>query len=289
MEHSILVVNDLPGVGKVAGSINVPVLSAGQLDVSILPTLLLSTFASGKGQVVRHYLEDDFQAMLDHWDELEIAFSTILTGYFANSQQIIAVKNYYEQQIHQPKLMVDPTMGDLGRYYKGFDQSIADTMLELIQHAEVIMPNITEACLLTKTAYRPDLSLAELEVIGQKLLQTGAKNVIISGVSPNPANSDSLDTIGFYLISPDSEAKLILHKRYDHLLYGTGDLAISLTTALYVTGFSLIKALEITGKLMESVIETTLSAKRSKDSGLRFEPMLGELIQIIQSIRKEEL
>lgn len=281
MEHKILVVNDLPGVGKVAGSVNVPVLSAGQLDVSILPTLLLSTFASGKGQVVRHYLDADFQAMLNHWQELDVSFETILTGYFANSQQILAIKHYYEQLEVQPKLMIDPTMGDLGRYYKGFDQSVSDTMLALIQHAELIMPNITEACLLTKSTYRPDLSLEELEEIGKKLLKTGVKNVVITGVSPN---SNSSDQIGFYLLRSDCEPTLILHKRYNHLLYGTGDLAISLTTALYVAGLALKEALVVTGQLMESVIETTLKAKRPKEAGLRFEPMLGELIQIVQSI-----
>lgn len=282
MENNILVVNDLPGVGKVAGSINIPVLSAGQLEVSILPTLLLSTFASGKGQVIRHYLDEDFQAMLDHWQELEVNFSTILTGYFGNSQQILAIKAYVEQQTPASKLIIDPTMGDLGKYYKGFDQNISDTMLELIQYADVIMPNITEACLLTQTPYRPDFSVAELEVIGQKLLETGAKHVIISGVSPS---ADQLESIGFLLIRPDEAAELIVHKRYDQLLYGTGDLAISLLTALYVAGLPIVKALEITGRLMESAIESTLKANRPKEAGLRFEPILAELVQVIQAIQ----
>lgn len=280
MEHKVLVVNDLPGVGKVAGSINIPVLSAGQLEVSILPTLLLSTFASGKGQVVRHFLKKDFQAMLNHWQELNISFSTILTGYFGNSQQIIALKNYYEGLNPKPRLIVDPTMGDLGQYYKGFDQSIADTLLEFIRHAELIMPNITEACLLTKTAYRPDLSLSDLELMGEKLLQTGVKHVIISGVRPNAEN---LNQIGFYLLSADTRPTLILHKRYNQLLYGTGDLAISLTTALYSTGMPLEEVLKITAQLMESVIETTLRDNRTIEAGLKFEPILGDLIKIIQA------
>lgn len=285
MEHKVLVVNDLPGVGKVAGSINIPVLSAGQLDVSILPTLLLSTFASGKGQVVRHFLREDFQAMLNHWQELNITFSTILTGYFGNSQQIVALKNYYEGLNYQPKLIVDPTMGDLGKYYKGFDQSIADTLLELIQYAELIMPNITEACLLTNTAYRPDLSLNEIALMGEKLLQTGVKHVIISGVIPNVENTNQ---IGFYLMSAESQPTLILHKHYNQLLYGTGDLAISLTTALYSTGMPLEEVLKITGQLMESVIEITLRDNRTKEAGLKFEPMLGDLIKIIQACNKEK-
>lgn len=282
MEDNILVVNDLPGVGKVAGNINIPVLSAGQLEVSILPTLLLSTFASGKGQVIRHCLADDFQAILEHWQELEVKFSTILTGYFGNSQQVLAIKAYVEQQTQAIKLIIDPTMGDLGKYYKGFDQSISDTMLELIQYADVIMPNITEACLLTNTPYRPDFSIAELEIIGHKLLETGAKHVIISGVSPSAVQ---LESIGFLLIRPDVVAELIVHNRYDQLLYGTGDLAISLLTVLYVAGVPIVEALEMTGRLMESAIESTLKANRPKEAGLRFEPMLVELMQVIQAIR----
>ena len=48
---------------------------------------------------------------------------------------------------------VDPAMADNGRLYTGFDETNVRRCAALCREADVFVPNITEACLLTGTAY----------------------------------------------------------------------------------------------------------------------------------------
>lgn len=288
MNQKVLVVNDLPGIGKVAGNINLPILAAAQVEAALLPTLLLSSYASGQGQVVRHFLEDDFQAMLGHWAEIEVPFALCLTGYFADSQQIQILQTDYEKRkAENPEtlLVVDPIMGDLGKFYKGFDQEIADQMVKFIGSADVVMPNVTEACLMTGYPYRDDLSFTEIKEIAGELLKTGVQHVVITG-----AHAEVGDEIGFYLLSQNGESDLILHRHYDRRFYGTGDLAGSLVSGYLLKGMSVHDALIRTSRMMEKVLETTIERYQGSydDRRLCFEPLLGELAQEMIALRKGE-
>lgn len=288
MNQRVLVVNDLPGIGKVAGNINLPILAAAQVEASLLPTLLLSSYASSQGQVVRHYLKDDYQAMLAHWNEMDVSFALYLTGYFADSKQIhILQEEYAQRKLKNPKtlLIVDPIMGDLGKFYKGFDQEVADQMVKFIRLADVVMPNITEACLMTGYPYRNNLSLSEIKEIAAQLLKTGVQHVVITG-----AHAEEGDGIGFYLLSADGQSDLILHQHYDRSFYGTGDLAGSLVSGYLLAGLSVHESLIRTSRLMEKVLETTIERYQGSydDRRLCFEPLLVELAQEIMNLRKGE-
>lgn len=289
MSNRVLVVNDLPGAGKVAANINLPVLAAAQLEVTLLPTLLLSTYASGRGQVVRHKLGDDFKAMLLHWEEIEVAFSLYLTGYFADAEQIKTIHDHYAKckKVNQALiLVVDPIMGDLGKFYKGFDQEVADQMMEFISLADVVMPNVTEACLMTGYPYREDLSLDEIYQIAKKLLETGVQHVVITGVHPD--REHPTDEIGFYLLSRTGYSELFLHRHFERRFYGTGDLAGSLVAAYLSTGMSIQTALISTGRMMERVLDLTTERYNGTydDHRLCLEPMLLSIAQELFYLRE---
>lgn len=290
MNNRVLVVNDLPGAGKVAANINLPVLAAAQLEVALLPTLLLSTFASGRGQVVRHQLGDDFKAMLRHWEEIEVDFSLYLTGYFADSEQIKTLHEHYairKKMNTKLLLIVDPIMGDLGQYYKGFDHTVAEQMMNFISLADVVMPNLTEACLMTNYPYREDLSLNEIHQIAERLLETGVHHVVITGAHPD--NPKQKDQIGFYWLSAEGHSQLFLHRHFERRFYGTGDLAGSLVTAYLATGMSIETTLVNTSRMMEKVLDLTIERYNGSydDQRLCLEPMLLTIAQEMLALRKE--
>ena len=50
-------------------------------------------------------------------------------------------------------MLVDPVMGDNGRLYTGFTPEFAARMTDLCAVADVIVPNLTEACCMLGVEY----------------------------------------------------------------------------------------------------------------------------------------
>lgn len=273
--NNILVVNDIPGAGKVAANVNIPILTAAQLEVALLPTVLLSTQTGGFYEdIVRHEVNDDFRKMLEHWQINDIHFNTHLTGYFSNANQIIDYTNYFiSEKTKNPAtlLIMDPIMADNGIFYDGFDQSIAKKLAHLISQADIILPNITEACLLTGYPYKENLSIKELNELSDLLLEIGVKNSIITGVRFPKREADK---IGFFIKGENIKGQWISHNYYSQFYFGTGDIAVSAIVAWFTKGYSLIEAVEKTGPIIEEVIETSNRLNRDIRRGLYFEASL---------------
>lgn len=274
MVKKVLVVNDIPGAGKVAANVNMPILSAGGLEVSILPTMLIST-QTGESytELVRHELATDFKAFLDVWEKNDIHFDIIMTGYFSTVEQVEQFEQYYakEKQLN-PNLMLvmDPIMADHGIFYPGFDDQIAKRFAGLMQHADIVLPNITEACFITNTPYSETLSLDQLRDIGQKLLASGVKYSVITGVRL----TEDQEKIGFLIQGADQTDQLVLHKYYPQHFFGTGDIVVSAATVWYSRGESIEATLEKIGEFIELVLEHTIQLDRELRWGINFEPFL---------------
>ena len=146
----LLVANDLPGLGKVALASSLPLMAACQVETAILPTVLLSSHTGGFKQLRIDDYTVGMTGFLEQWQNLGIAFDGLVTGYLKNSQQIDLILEF--ANVKQLPLFVDPIMGDKGCFYQEFDQGHANHMRRLCQNADVIIPNLTEAAFLTKTA-----------------------------------------------------------------------------------------------------------------------------------------
>ena len=126
-----------------------PIISACKIETCILPSAVLSTHTAGfKGYTFRD-LTDDMPKICNHWENENIKFDAIYTGYLGSTKQI----EYVERIISSTKkenapCIVDPAMADNGRLYPGFDADFVSAMKKLCARADYIIPNITEACLL---------------------------------------------------------------------------------------------------------------------------------------------
>ena len=146
----ICCVNDMPGVGKIALSAMSPILSINGIDVSYLPTALVSnTLDFGKFDILD--TSDYMNKTVDIWNELGFKFDCISTGFMINPKQIEIVEKLINN--HQDKkdllVVVDPIMGDDGNLYNGIDESNVSIMRKLSSYADILIPNYTEACFLT--------------------------------------------------------------------------------------------------------------------------------------------
>ena len=149
----ILIANDLPGIGKVALAPAIPIFAFCQIETILLPTVLLSSHTGGFKNIAIADQTEFMRQSLYQWENLEIKPDAVLTGYFRNTEQIELMVDTIEKLPESTKIFIDPIMGDNGKLYSGFTKEHVEAMRKLIQKADVIYPNITEACLLTDTPY----------------------------------------------------------------------------------------------------------------------------------------
>ena len=154
MNKKICCVNDMPGVGKIALAAMIPILSAKGISVTCLPTALVSnTLDFGKFEILD--TSDYMDKTIDVWKELGFTFDCISTGFMVNPQQVRLVEKLIHNQKKENLLVVvDPIMGDEGHLYNGMSEENVKIMRELSAHADILLPNFTEACYLTSHFYK---------------------------------------------------------------------------------------------------------------------------------------
>jgi len=281
----IMIVNDIAGVGKVAANVVSPILSAAELEPTTLPTLLLSSNAdAAAGKVITLSTQEIFTKYLVHWDQLGFDFSAYVTGYFADSKQITQFKEYFlknKRKDPSKKLFVDPTMGESGKLYSGFNEDIPNQLSQLIEYADIAKPNVTEACYLTGHPYKENMDVDELTELAHKVNQLGAKNTVLTGIRDYDENGKEL--IGFLYYDENDHSGIILHEYFDRDFFGTGDIVFSLMTSFYLAGYSIEGALKETGDLVQTALRNTKNDGRSKRYGVYFESILHEFHERLYS------
>lgn len=285
MSEQVLVINDLPGVAKVAGMSNLPILEAAQYEVALLPTLILSTHTLGYPGLVKHYLNEAFDEILDHWYDMDIQFKGALTGYFADSEQITTTIDYLERIDYPMPVVIDPIMADFGQLYDGFSEDFPEKFRKLVKYADVIVPNLTEACLITDYPYSEDLGPTDYPEIAQRLCDLGAKNVVLTSVFQDENKRDK--ETGYYIYSADSEPYYHMHKKEETWFKGVGDISVSFITAYYLLGDSVKEAVIKSSDYIEKAIQHSLDVERDPKLGIYFEPILPEFSKEIDEMRKE--
>ena len=150
----VLAINDISCVGKCSLTVALPIISASGVTCDILPTAILSTHTGGFSGYTFRDLSEDIPAMLAQWKTLGLQYDIIISGYLGSISQIEMVKAIKRDFLKEGGLMiVDPVMGDNGVLYSHFDQKFVEEMKGLCRTADVIVPNLTEACFLTDTAF----------------------------------------------------------------------------------------------------------------------------------------
>ncbi len=182
MVQRLLLANDLPGVGKVALATSIPIAAACQVETILLPTVLLSSHTGGFPDVVVEDMTDLNRAYFEQWKNLNLELAGILSGYCRNPQQLSQLAMYAKQT--ETPLIVDPVMGDGGKLYTGFTSTYVEAMKELIQSAKLILPNLTEATLLTGREYVGEYyDFSVIEDLLEALAKQVSADIVLTGIS----------------------------------------------------------------------------------------------------------
>ena len=157
----ILTVQDISCVGQCSLTVALPVISACGVETCVLPSAVLSTHTAGFSGYTFRDLTDDMPAINEHWKKEKIAFDAIYTGYLGSARQIGYVKDLLATVLSEGGVaVVDPAMADNGALYPGFDAAFVEEMKGLCALADYVVPNITEACMLTGVEYKTEYDRA---------------------------------------------------------------------------------------------------------------------------------
>ena len=182
-DSRILTIQDISCVGQCSLTVALPILSACGIETAILPSAVLSTHTGGFTGFTFRDLTDDMPAIAAHWHKENIKFDAIYTGYLGSIKQIDIVKEIMESTLeNHGKKIVDPAMADNGNLYSIFDMDYVKEMKTLCDMADIILPNITEACFLTDTEFKTSYDKSYVMDLLKKL-STGDKTIILTGVS----------------------------------------------------------------------------------------------------------
>lgn len=184
MKNKVLLINDLPGYGKVALSAMFPVLSAMGCDIYNLPTALVSnTLDYGKFEIMD--TTDYMKNTLDVWKALDFSFDCICTGFIVSEAQVKLVGDYVrEQKENGVFAVVDPIMGDDGHLYNGITEATVENMRKLCEVADIITPNFTEAAFLADMFQdKLYVSHGEARQLMEKLSGQGKRSVVMTSVA----------------------------------------------------------------------------------------------------------
>ncbi len=272
----VLTIQDVSCVGQCSLTVALPIISACSIETAILPSAVLSTHTGGFTGYTFRDLTDDMPAIAAHWVKEGISFDAVYTGYLGSARQIDAVLSICKSCLKQPgKLIVDPAMADNGKLYPGFDASFVEQMRRLCAASDILLPNLTEAALLTGMDYRADgYDEAYVLKLCEKLCVLGAKCIVLTGVSYDAKK------LGV-CVYENGTAHYYFHDRLSGGSHGTGDVYASAFTGALMCGKSLLDAAKIAADFTVECIRIT-KQDPSHWYGVKFEKVLPKLIASLE-------
>lgn len=152
-QKRVLAVHDISCVGRCSLTVALPIVSASGMECSVLPTAVLSTHTGGFEGYTYRDLTEDFVPIGEHWSSLGIGFTAFYSGFLGSFEQIDLVKSLISRS-EGMTVYVDPVMADKGVLYPVFDEGFPAGMRTLCEMADVIIPNMSELCLMLGLEYR---------------------------------------------------------------------------------------------------------------------------------------
>lgn len=269
-QKKIAAINDFCGFGRCSLTVSLPVISAMGVQCCPVPTAIFSNH-TGYDSFYRTDFTCHMENYLQQWERLDLRFQGILTGFLGSQAQIDIVLRFLERfRGENTVTVVDPVMGDDGILYPGYDPALARRMRELASYADILTPNLTEACILTDTPYHPDMDEEELLRICRTLNSMGPKTIVISGLE----RGEDLDN---FICEAGKPPVVVTAHKVGVCRAGTGDVFSAILAAHAVNGVETVTAVRHAAGFIGKVLRRCLELELPQTDGLCFEEFLPEL------------
>ena len=269
-QKKIAVINDFCGFGRCSIAVSLPIISAMKIQCCPVPT---SIFSNHTGYESFYYTDytDHMDAYIREWKKLDLHFEGIMTGFLGSPEQIDIVRRFLKEfKDENTVTVVDPVMGDNGKLYPTYLSTLAEKMATLVPYADILTPNLTEACILTKTEYRADMREDELTRICEILCDMGPRFVVISGLERG-------DYMENFVFERGKDPQIICERKVGPCRAGTGDVFSSIIAADAVKGVEFDEAIRHASSFIAKAMQRTFEMGLLQTDGICFEEFLSEI------------
>lgn len=272
MSKKIAIINDISGYGRCSISVIQPIVSHLGVQGCPVPTAIFSNHTGFPSFFCKDFTRY-MQSYIDEWKKLDLRFDAIMTGFLGSAQQIGIVEQFIRDFADpETTVLVDPVMGDNGHIYPTYTRKMCREMKKLIAYADILTPNITEACFLTDTPYKESgWKHTELAEIAQKLQAMGAKKLVITGIRMGD------NYIGNAVCSEGGEMEFQRQMVVQQTRSGTGDVFASVLGADAVNGVDFPTSVKRASNFVRRCLIETAKGTAPLNTGIDFESQLYKL------------
>lgn len=278
----LALVHDIAGYGRCSLTVALPVVSAMGVQACPIP---VSVFSNHTGFPVYASIDllPQLPDYLDSWKKLDLIFDGVYTGFLESTGQAELIRSLFlwqKQKNPECFFLIDPVLGDHGKTYRTITPSLTEAMKQLISLADLITPNVTEACLLTDTPYQESFSEDGLMALSAKLHSMGPSQVVITGMnidgifhnflSENVKPQKDVGQAAFCCIRTPAGGES---------RPGTGDLFASILAAGQLLGEPLKHSVKKAAQFVQKAVEVSSRLQIPVSEGVCFEYLLHELME----------
>lgn len=270
-QKKIAAINDLSGYGRCALTVSIPVISHMKIQCCPVPTSILSNHTG-----YEEYFFDDYSDRLPDyigmWKKLNLKFDGIMSGFLGSQAQIAIVEEFVKQfAADTTKIVIDPVMGDHGKIADTYTEEMCVEMKRLVSLADIITPNLTEACRLTDIPYRETgWKRTQLLAMAQKLNDMGPNQIVITGIVQG-------QFLANYVYEKGEMPQMIRTHRVGDERCGTGDLFAAIIAADAVNGVPFRKSVKKASSFVRKSMIKSIEMKIDRKNGVCFEEILPAL------------
>ena len=269
-QKKLAVINDFCGFGRRSLTVSIPIVSALKVQCCPVPTSVFSNHTAYDSFFYTDYTEH-MNSYIEEWKKLGLTFDGILTGFLGSPQQTEIVRHFLEYFKNEGTVtVVDPVMGDEGSLYTTYSPELAKQMKGLLAYADVLTPNLTEACILTDTVYRTNMSNEELTEICEKLSHMGPKKIVISGLEREGRLINFVYEAGSVPVE-------VAGPKIGPCRAGTGDVFSAIIAADAVNGIGFTESVSHAADFIAKALKRTDEIGLPKTDGICFEELLKEI------------
>lgn len=273
-DKRVLTVQDISCIGQCSLTVALPIISACGVETIVLPSAVLSSHTGGFQGFTFRDLTEDIPKIRKHWTKEGLRFDCLYTGYLGSTRQISYVMELMETVLAEGAMkIIDPAMADNGRLYQGFDEAYVKEMARLCSRADIVLPNLTEAAMMTGISYHPERQ-DETYIVSlvRAMADLGARKVVLKGVAFRE------DRLGVAIYDADSgEVSYYFTERMAKNSHGTGDCFAASFTGALMQGCSVAEAAAIAADFVLLCMKKTMDDP-SHWYGVKFEKALPMLV-----------
>ena len=276
----VCAIHDLSSFGRCALTVVIPTLSALGIQTVPLPTALMSTHTGGYTNIHIRSLTEDMTAMAEHWRSLSVSFDAIYSGFILDETQGKVISDVIDGlSSDNTFILVDPVMGDDGELYSTCTHEMADIMRELSKKADLITPNLTEACLLCSVPYPDGLPF---DADGAKRFSSSLLDPLLelapkAAITGIPYVDGGVEHVMNACAERGGEHAYFTQVKVGAAYPGTGELFASVLLGLMLGGSSLLDAVEYAGGFVSDTIKVSEGRVSERRFGCALEPSLMKL------------